>query len=110
MTSSALKKRYRDVLASGRPEVAFVWLTAPPGLILKAPAVGGRCQGFFEDATGCGRVLRIAVRDLAAESESQRTFTCRILRATLENAFRLSKRFFTRRGVDNVGKRLVQSL
>jgi gluconokinase len=30
---SALKQAYRDVLASGRPEVRFVWLTAAPGVI-----------------------------------------------------------------------------
>lgn len=30
---SALKQAYRDVLAAGRPEVTFVWLTAPPALI-----------------------------------------------------------------------------
>jgi gluconokinase len=30
---SALKQAYRDVLASGRSEVRFVWLTAPPGVI-----------------------------------------------------------------------------
>jgi gluconokinase len=30
---SALKQAYRDVLAAGRPELRFVWLTAPPGLI-----------------------------------------------------------------------------
>jgi gluconokinase len=33
VTCSALKQAYRDVLATGRPEVRFVWLTAPPGLI-----------------------------------------------------------------------------
>ncbi len=30
---SALKESYRDVLAAGRPELAFVWLTAPRQLI-----------------------------------------------------------------------------
>ncbi len=29
ITCSALKRAYRDVLAAGRPEVAFVWLDAP---------------------------------------------------------------------------------
>jgi gluconokinase len=33
VTCSALKQAYRDVLAAGRPELAFVWLTAPPGVI-----------------------------------------------------------------------------
>ena len=33
VTCSALKQAYRDVLARGRPEVRFVWLTASPGLI-----------------------------------------------------------------------------
>lgn len=33
VTCSALKQAYRDVLACGHPEVRFVWLTAPPGLI-----------------------------------------------------------------------------
>jgi gluconokinase len=33
VTCSALREAYRDVLARGRPEVRFVWLTAPPGLI-----------------------------------------------------------------------------
>ncbi|MBI3770550.1 MAG: hypothetical protein HY271_18940 [Deltaproteobacteria bacterium] len=42
------------------------------------------CQTFFEDARECGRVLRIAVRDLAAESESERMFTCGIPKAGLE--------------------------
>jgi hypothetical protein len=45
---------------------------------------GAFCQSFFEDATDCGRLLRIAVRDLAAESESQRIFTCGIPKARLE--------------------------
>jgi gluconokinase len=29
ITCSALRRAYRDVLAAGRPEVAFVWLDAP---------------------------------------------------------------------------------
>ncbi len=33
VTCSALKRAYRDVLARGRPEVRFVWLTAPPAVI-----------------------------------------------------------------------------
>ena len=46
--------------------------------------VGAFCQTFFEDAAECGRVLRIAVRDLAAASESARIFTCGIPKASLE--------------------------
>jgi len=42
------------------------------------------CQSFFEDAVECGRVLRVAVRDLAAESEPARISTCGIPRANLE--------------------------
>src|SRR4029453_10742064 len=30
VTCSALKESYRQVLARGRPEVRFVWLTGPP--------------------------------------------------------------------------------
>ncbi len=33
MACSALKQAYRDVLAAGPPEVTFVWLEAPPGVI-----------------------------------------------------------------------------
>ena len=46
--------------------------------------VGAFCQTFFEDATECGRVLRVAVRDLAAESESATILTCGIPKARLE--------------------------
>ncbi|MGH8584537.1 MAG: hypothetical protein ACREWG_17565 [Gammaproteobacteria bacterium] len=46
--------------------------------------VGAFCQTYFEDATECGRVLRVAVRDLAAESESARILTCGIPKARLE--------------------------
>jgi DNA mismatch repair protein MutS len=45
---------------------------------------GAFCQTFFEDATECGRVLRVAVRDLAAESEPARIPTCGIPKARLE--------------------------
>ena len=45
---------------------------------------GAFCQTFFEDATDCGRVLRVAVRDLAAASESTRIFACGIPKARLE--------------------------
>jgi hypothetical protein len=47
-------------------------------------STGAFCQTFFEDAVECGRVLRVAVRDLAAESESARISTCGIPRANLE--------------------------
>ncbi len=47
-------------------------------------AVGAFCQTFFEDAVECGRVLRVAVRDLAAESESERISTCGIPKTGLE--------------------------
>lgn len=46
--------------------------------------VGAFCQTFFEDATECGRVLRVAVRDLATESESAAILTCGIPKARLE--------------------------
>ena len=46
--------------------------------------VGVFCQSFFEDATECGRLLRVAVRDLAAASESARIFTCGIPKASLQ--------------------------
>jgi hypothetical protein len=46
--------------------------------------VGAFCQTFFEDAVLCGRVLRVTVRDLAAESESARIFTCGIPKARLD--------------------------
>jgi len=45
---------------------------------------GAFCQTFFEDAVECGRVLRVAVRDLAAESEPARISTCGIPKANLE--------------------------
>ena len=45
---------------------------------------GAFCQSFFEDAVECGRVLRVAVRDLSAESEPARIPVCGIPRARLE--------------------------
>jgi len=42
------------------------------------------CQSFFADAVECGRVLRVAVRNLAAESEPARISTCGIPKANLE--------------------------
>ena len=46
--------------------------------------VGAFRQTFFEDATECGRILRVAVRDLATESESAAILTCGIPKARLE--------------------------
>ena len=46
--------------------------------------VGAFCQSFFEDAVECGRVLRVAVRDLATASESAAILTCGIPKARLE--------------------------
>ena len=47
--------------------------------------VGAFCQTFFEDATECGRVLRVAVRDVATGSESAPILTCGIPKARLES-------------------------
>jgi DNA mismatch repair ATPase MutS len=47
---------------------------------------GAFCQTFFEDAVECGRVLRVAVRVLAA-SESERILTCGIPKVSLEKYF-----------------------
>jgi DNA mismatch repair ATPase MutS len=46
--------------------------------------VGAFCQSFFEDAAFCGRTLRIAVRDLAAESARETIPTCGIPQARLD--------------------------
>jgi hypothetical protein len=46
--------------------------------------VGAFCQSFFEDAVLCGQVLRVAVRNLAAESEAEKILTCGIPKAKLE--------------------------
>ncbi len=43
---------------------------------------GAFCQTFLEDATACGRVLRVAVRDCAAAAESARISACGVSRAT----------------------------
>jgi gluconokinase len=47
VTCSALKRRYRDVIVSGRPQVRLVYLTAPPALI--AGRLAGR-RGHFMPA------------------------------------------------------------
>jgi DNA mismatch repair ATPase MutS len=49
-----------------------------------APTTGAFCQTFFDDAVECARVLRVAVRDLAAASESARISTCGIPKASTE--------------------------
>ena len=46
--------------------------------------VGAFCQTFFEDAVYCGQTLRLAVRDLAAQSEREKILTCGIPKANLE--------------------------
>jgi hypothetical protein len=46
--------------------------------------IGAFCQTFFEDAAECGQLLRIAVRNLAAESETEKILTCGIPKAKLE--------------------------
>jgi hypothetical protein len=70
MRSPTIERYLRVKLEHPR---AVVFLTA-----------GAFCQTFFEDAIECGRVLRVAVRDLAAESESARISTCGIPKARLE--------------------------
>ena len=54
--------------------------------------VGAFCQSFFEDAVLCGRVLRVAVRNLAAESEPEKILTCGIPKAKLEKYVALLQR------------------
>jgi hypothetical protein len=70
MTSPTVERYLRMKLDHPR-EIVFV-------------TVGAFCQSFFEDAKECGRVLRVAVRDLAAESERERILTCGIPKAKLE--------------------------
>lgn len=71
MTSPTVEKYLRSKLE--HPQ-AVVFVT-----------VGAFCQSFFEDAAECGRVLRIAVRDLAADSQAEKILTCGIPKARLEN-------------------------
>jgi MutS domain I len=62
MTSPTIEKYLRVKLA--HPEaVVFV-------------RVGSFCQTFFEDAAFCHRELRLAVRDLAADSEPEKIPSC----------------------------------
>jgi carbohydrate kinase (thermoresistant glucokinase family) len=48
ITCSALKRKYRDMIVSDRPEVRLVYLTAPPALI--AERLAGR-RGHFMPAS-----------------------------------------------------------
>jgi DNA mismatch repair protein MutS len=48
---------------------------AHPGAVVFL-VVGSFCQTFFDDAALCGRELRLAVRDLAAESEPEKILVC----------------------------------
>ena len=57
-------------------------LNHPDALVLVP--VGAFCQTFFEDAVACGRILRFAVRNLAAESEPQKILACGFPQAKLE--------------------------
>ena len=70
MTSPTVEKYLRIKLDHPR---ALVFVT-----------VGAFCQSFFEDALLCGQILRIAVRNLAAESEPEKILTCGIPKAKLE--------------------------
>jgi hypothetical protein len=55
-----------------------------PGAVVLV-AVGAFYQTFFEDAVYCGRVLRFAVRNLAATSEPEKILTCGFPRTKLEH-------------------------
>jgi len=46
--------------------------------------VGAFCQTFFEDAVACGKLLHLAVRNVAAESEPETILTCGIPKGKLE--------------------------
>jgi len=70
MTSPTVERYLRLKLANQR-SVVFI-------------TVGAFCQTFFEDAAYCGQVLRLAVRNLAAESETEKILTCGIPKAKLE--------------------------
>jgi hypothetical protein len=70
MTSPTVEKYLR--LKLEHPQ-AVVFVTA-----------GAFCQSFFEDSVECGRLLRIAVRDLAANSQAEKILTCGIPKAKLE--------------------------
>jgi hypothetical protein len=70
MTSPTIERYLRAKLA--RPE-AIVFL-----------GVGAFLQTFFEDAVFCGRELRLAVRNLAADSEPEKIPACDFPRTKLE--------------------------
>jgi len=70
MTSPTIEKYLR--LKVARPQ-AVVFVT-----------VGAFCQTFFEDAAFCGQQLRLAVRNLAAASETEKILTCGVPKARLE--------------------------
>jgi hypothetical protein len=70
MTSPTIEKYLRLKLTQPR---AVVFVT-----------VGAFCQTFFEDAVFCGQALHLAVRNLGAESESEKILTCGIPKAKLE--------------------------
>lgn len=70
MTSPTIEKYLRLKLAQPQ-KVVFV-------------TVGAFCQTFFEDAAYCGQTLRLAVRNLGAESEAEKILTCGIPKAKLE--------------------------
>lgn len=78
MTSPTVEKYLRLKLA--QPQ-AIVFVT-----------VGAFCQTFFEDAVFCGRILRVAVRDLAAESAKEKIPSCGIPKARLEKYVALLQR------------------
>jgi len=54
--------------------------------------LGAFCQTFFEDAVACGQALRVAVRDVAAGSESEKILTCGIPKAKLDHYIVLLRR------------------
>ena len=70
MTSPTIEKYLRLKLERSR---AIVFVTT-----------GAFCQTFFEDAVFCGETLRVAVRNLAADSEMEKILTCGIPKAKLE--------------------------
>lgn len=70
MTSPTVEK-YLRLKLDHSPAIVFV-------------AVGAFYQTFFDDAATCGRELRFAVRNLAAESEPEKILVCGFPRAKLQ--------------------------
>ncbi|MGH7287027.1 MAG: hypothetical protein ACREI8_03305 [Myxococcota bacterium] len=70
MNSPTIERYLRTKLA--RPE-AIVFLGS-----------GAFLQTFFEDAAFCGRALRLAARDLGADSEPERILACGFPRTKLD--------------------------